>query len=83
MTRLKELQQSDGSWAWYKGMNGSRFITNFIVELNARLALLTGKPLEGDALTMQRSAFSFLNKEASEEYKNIRKAEKNGERALR
>ena len=78
LTRLKELQQSDGSWAWYKGMNGSRFITNFIVELNARLALLTGKPLEGDALTMQRSAFSFLNKEALEEYKNIRKAEKNG-----
>ena len=80
LTRLKELQQSDGSWAWYKGMNGSRFITNFIVELNARLALLTGKPLEGDALTMQRSAFSFLNKEALEEYKNIRKAEKNGEK---
>lgn len=80
LTRLKELQQFDGSWAWYKGMNGSRFITNFIVELNARLALLTGKPLEGDALTMQRSAFSFLNKEALEEYKNIRKAEKNGEK---
>ncbi len=80
LTRLKELQQSDGSWAWYKGMDGSRYITDFIVELNARLALLTGKPLEGDALTMQRSAFSFLNKKALEEYKNIRKAEKNGEK---
>lgn len=29
LTRLKELQQSDGSWAWYKGRTGSRFITNF------------------------------------------------------
>lgn len=80
LTRLKELQQPDGSWAWYKGMNGSSYITNYIVELNARLALLTGKPLEGDALTMQRTAFSYLNKEALEEYKNIRKAEKNGEK---
>ncbi len=78
LTRLKELQQPDGSWSWYKGMNGSRYITNFIVELNARLAMLTGKPLEGEALTMQRAAFGFLNKEALEEYKNIRKAEKNG-----
>ena len=78
LTRLKELQQPDGSWAWYKGMNGSRYITNYIVELNARLAMLTGKPLEGDALVMQRTALSFLNKEALEEYKNIRKAEKNG-----
>lgn len=80
LTRLKELQQPDGSWAWYKGMNGSRYITNYIVELNARLAMLTGKPLEGDALVMQRTALSFLNKEALEEYKNIRKAEKNGDK---
>lgn len=78
LTRLKELQLPDGSWAWYKGMNGSRYVSEFIVELNARLALLTGKPLEGEALSMQRSAFGFLNKEALEEYKNIRKAEKNG-----
>lgn len=80
LTRLKELQQPDGSWAWYKGMNGSRYITNYIVELNARLAMLTGKPLEGDVLVMQRTALSFLNKEALEEYKNIRKAEKNGDK---
>lgn len=78
LTRLKELQLPDGSWAWFRGMNGSRSVTSFIVELNARLAQLTGKPLEGEALTMQRSAFSFLNKEALEEYKNIHKAEKNG-----
>lgn len=78
LTRLKELQQSDGSWAWFKGMNGSRYITDYVAVLNARLALLTGKPLEGEALSMQRAAFGFLSKEAVEEYKNILKAEKNG-----
>lgn len=78
ITRLKELQLSDGSWAWYKGMSGSRYITDYIVELNARLVMLTGKSLEGEALAMQRAAFGFLHKEALEEYKRIRKAEQNG-----
>lgn len=77
LTRLKELQLPDGSWTWYKGMNGSRYITDFVVELNTRLAMLTGKPLEGEALSMQRAAFGFLHKAAIEEYKNIRKTEKN------
>lgn len=78
LMKLKELQLPDGSWAWYKGMEGSRYITDFIVELNARLAMLTGKPLEGSALSMQQSAFGFLHAEALEEYKNILKAEKKG-----
>ncbi len=78
LTKLKELQLSDGAWTWYKGMKGSRYITDFIVELNARLAMLTGKPLEGNALSMQQSAFDFLHSEALQEYKNILKAQKEG-----
>lgn len=57
-------------------MNGSLFVTDFIVEQNARIALLTGKPLEGAALNMQRSAFNYLHKEALQEYRSIREAEK-------
>lgn len=78
LTKLKELQLADGSWTWYKGMNGSRYVTDFIVEMNARLSLLTGKPLEGAALTMQNAAFTFLHKEALKEYKEILKAKKEG-----
>lgn len=78
LTKLKELQLPDGSWTWYKGMNGSRYITDFVVELNARLTMLTKQPLEGNAAAMQKSAFDYLNMQALDEYKNILKAEKEG-----
>ena len=81
LLKLQELQLPDGSWGWYKGMNGSLFVTDFIVEQNARIALLTGKPLEGAALNMQRSAFNYLHKEALQEYRSIREAEKNGSKS--
>lgn len=76
LLKLKELQLPDGSWSWYKGMDGSLFVTDFIVEQNARIALLTGKSLEGGALDMQQAAFGYLHKEALQEYRSIREAEK-------
>ena len=81
LLKLQELQLPDGSWSWYKGMDGSLFVTDFIVEQNARIALLTGKPLEGAALNMQRSAFNYLHKEALQEYRSICEAEKNGSKS--
>lgn len=35
--RLRELQGADGSWSWYRGMEGSRAVTVRLVELLARL----------------------------------------------
>lgn len=81
LTKLKELQRTDGSWAWYKGMNGSLSITDFIVETNARLAMLTGQPLEGQAQTLQQSAFAYLHQAALDEYKQLRAAEKAGRKS--
>lgn len=78
LTRLGELQNAGGSWSWYKGMNGSRYVTAYIAELNARLALLTGEKLSGNAATLQQNAMKYLHKEALEEYKDILKARKEG-----
>lgn len=78
LTRLQELQNSDGAWSWYKGMNGSNYVTAYIAELNARLALLTGEKLNGAALTLQTNALTYLHQSALEEYKNILKAQKEG-----
>lgn len=71
LAKLKELQLHNGSWSWYKGMNASRYITQFVVETLARLTLLTNKPLDGEALRMQREAFDFLHSEALTEYNSI------------
>ncbi|BEH00469.1 hypothetical protein BSYN_27330 [Bacteroides sedimenti] len=76
LAKLKELQVDDGSWSWYKGMNGSRYITQFVLETIGRLSKLSGKPLEGDALAMQQSAFSFLHEEMLQKYKKQKKDEK-------
>lgn len=78
LTKLRELQDADGSWSWYKGMSGSRSITGYITELLVRLPLLTKTQLPDDAADMKQKAFSYLQKEALEEYRAIRKAEKNG-----
>ncbi|NDV65555.1 alpha-2-macroglobulin family protein [Bacteroides sp. 224] len=77
LTKLKDLQLADGSWAWYKGMQGSRYITTYVLEAFSRLAKLTGKQLKGDAFSMQQSGFDFLHKEALSEYKALTKAAKN------
>lgn len=78
LTRLQELQTDNGAWSWYKGMNGSRYVTTFIAELNARLAMLTGEKLTGTALDLQKKAFAYLHQSALEEYKGILKAQKEG-----
>lgn len=77
-TKLKELQNVDGAWSWYKGMSGSRYITSYITELLVRLPLLTKESLPSEVADMKQKAFGYLNETALEEYRMIRKAEKNG-----
>lgn len=78
LTRLQELQNSSGAWSWYKGMSGSRYVTTYIAELNARLAMMTGEKLGDTALALQKNAFTYLHQEALKEYKEILKAQKDG-----
>ncbi|MDE6348713.1 MAG: alpha-2-macroglobulin [Bacteroides sp.] len=78
--KLKELQGEDGGWSWYKGMSGSRYITGYVTELLVRLPLLTEGELPEEVAAMRRKAFGYLNREALEEYRNLRKAEKKGAR---
>ena len=59
-------------------MNGSGYVTAYIAELNARLALLTGEKLDGPALALQEKALTYLHQSALKEYKNILKAQKEG-----
>jgi len=76
LAKLKELQLNSGAWSWYKGMTGSRYITQFVLETMGRLSKLTGEPLNGDALEMQQAAFNYLHAEMLQKYNDIRKDEK-------
>lgn len=78
LTKLQELQNSTGAWTWYKGMNDSRYVTTYVMGLNARLALLTDTKPEGVELSMQKKAFTYLHQAALKEYKDILKRQKTG-----
>lgn len=80
--KLQSLQQESGAWPWYKGMGDSRYITQYVVEALARMQILTGEALGGNALSMYDKAFAYLNGEALEEYKSMQQAEKKGEEDL-
>ncbi len=80
LAKLKELQLSDGSFAWYKGMQGSGYITSYIAALNARLGKLTGASVDKQLLEMQTKAINFVMEGAKKEYKSLQKMEKEGKK---
>ena len=76
VSKLKELQNEDGAWSWFKGMSGNRYMTTQIVELLARLQAMTShvnKNPEMDA--MYRKAFNYLKNQARTEYERMKEAE--------
>ena len=79
--RLQELQLSDGSWSWYKGMTGSRYITTQIVEMLARLQHMN-VTLDGKVAPMYTQALRYLQNAVKEDYEMMKKAEKEGAKNL-
>ncbi len=73
--RLKKLQNADGTWSWYHGMYGNRYMTTYIAMLLARLNMLTGSSpnTDGTVSDMQRAAFGYFHEQALEEYKELSK----------
>lgn len=79
--RLQELQLPDGSWSWYKGMTGSRYITTQIVEMLARLQHMN-VTLDGKVAPMYTQALRYLQNAVKEDYEMMKKAEKEGAKNL-
>ncbi len=80
LNRLKELQFSGGGWPWYQAMRESGEVTQFVVESLVRLPLLTGEPLEEDALRMLNTALDYLRKAVNQAYLQMQEREKKGEK---
>lgn len=77
VSKLKELQNEDGAWSWYKGMSGNRYMTTQIIELLARLrAMVSGIDKDQEMNEVYRKGFEYLKKQAREEYERIKKSEK-------
>ena len=78
LSKLSRLQREDGSFAWWKGMDGSPCMTMSVVETLVRLNKLIGE--QKATSNMVEAGFAYMDKRMAEEVKDIKKAEAKGEK---
>ena len=76
LDKLGKLQNGDGSFSWYPGMEGSPYITMAVEEMLVRLNKMAGEQTE--TRQMQDMAFSYLGKEMTDLVAALKKQEKKG-----
>lgn len=72
--KLKELQNEDGGWSWFKGFGSSAFMTENVLEAMARLVTLNATSHPEEVKKMQIKALNFLDKQIQESYKHAKTA---------
>lgn len=71
--KLKKLQNADGSFSWWKGMKGSRYMTTSVAEMMVRLNAIAGtQKSTGKMLT---SALNYLSWQTAQEVREMKKME--------
>jgi len=78
--KLKELQNSDGGWSWYKGFRSSRSITQYILYGYTELINLNAVQYSSDIKVMQMNALKFIDKEIRSDFENLKKNNKDWEK---
>ena len=81
IAKLKTLQRNDGSFSWWKGMPGSRYMTTAVAKMMVRLNKMVDK--QSETANMLTSALSFLQKETAKEVKDMKKEESKAKTAVR
>ena len=72
--KLKKLQNADGSFSWWKGMKGSRYMTTSVAEMMVRLNAIAGT--QKSTAKMLTSAINYLSWQTAQEVREMRKQEK-------
>ena len=74
--KLKALQNADGSFSWYPGMEGSTYITVAVEEMLARLQTMGCKESTISTSVLYDNAFRYLSKEVVDLVAKMKKEEK-------
>lgn len=74
--RLSRLQNADGSFAWWKGMEGSPYMTMSVLQTLTRLNHMVGE--QNETKTIVRTAFAYMDKQMAREVKEMKKIESEG-----
>ena len=71
--KLKNLQNPNGSFSWWKGMKGSRYMTTSVAEMMVRLNALAG--VQKSTARMLTSAIDYLSWQTAQEVREMKKQE--------
>lgn len=71
--KLKKLQNPDGSFSWWKGMKGSRYMTTSVAEMMVRLNAIAG--VQKSTAKMLTSAIDYLSWQTAQEVREMKKQE--------
>lgn len=70
---LKKLQNKDGSFSWWKGMSGSRYMTTAVAEMMVRLNAIVGR--QTSTASMLSGAIDYLRQQTAREVKAMKEDE--------
>ena len=71
--KLRKLQNNDGSFSWWKGMKGSRYMTTAVAEMMVRLNAIAGT--QKSISKMLTSAINYLSWQTAREVREMKKME--------
>lgn len=71
--KLKKLQNPNGSFSWWKGMKGSRYMTTSVAEMMVRLNAVAG--VQKSTAKMLTSAIDYLSWQTAREVREMKKQE--------
>ena len=80
ISKLNALQHADGSFSWWCDMPGNVYMTTAVTKLLVRLNSMTGE--RKDTKTIIKKAFLFMDKYVAKQVKELKEAEKKGEKNL-
>ncbi len=76
LSRLSRLQKEDGSFAWWKGMEGSPYMTMAVLQTLTRLNHMVG--VQPETKNLIDASFTYMDKQIAREVKSMKKAESEG-----
>ncbi|HTO16955.1 MAG TPA: alpha-2-macroglobulin family protein [Edaphocola sp.] len=74
LKKLSQLQNSDGSFSWFPGMNGNRYITQYILTGIAKLqSLHVTAAQKSEIKKIQEQGLTYLDQSILKDYRSIKK----------
>ena len=81
VAKLQALQNPLGAFSWWKGMDGSRYVTTAVAKMMARLNKMIGR--QSNINPLFTSSISYLQDEAAREVKEMKKQEAKNRKKVR